>query len=169
MKLGSLRKRCEARLRDLAIESPFDLDAFCRSLEGRRGRPICLVPIPSLGGPYGLWVASPSADYIFYERDTGASHQQHIILHELSHLLCDHRLVQGAAAAPLHSLFPDLQPEMVRRALARAAYSTDDEREAELLASLIGERLADAAVPHVETADAKAVTLRRIAAYLGDA
>lgn len=167
MKFASLRRRCEARLRELAIASPFDLEAFCRSVEERRGRPIRLVSVPGRGGPHGLWVASPSADYIFYERDTSASHQQHIILHELSHLLCDHRLVRSTAAEPSPPLFPDLQPEMVQSVLARTAYSTDDEREAELLASLILERVAGSR--DGETDDGMGTTLRRIAAYLGGA
>jgi hypothetical protein len=138
--LTAIRARCEARLRDLDLPDPFDAGAFCRALALRRARPIALHGFHSLDGPCGLWVATPGADFIFYERETTPLHQQHIILHEASHLLCGHRSVLAREDELLRFLLPDLDDELVRSVLRRAAYSVEDEREAELLASLIVER-----------------------------
>ena len=58
-----------------------------------------------------------------------------------THLLCGHppALVDEPELGQL--LFPDLGPGTLRHVLRRAAYSGDKEREAELLASLILERV----------------------------
>ncbi len=140
MDLKQQRKRCEARLRGLTLPVPFDVRSFCRSLAACRNRPLLLRPMASKAGPCGLWVAGPTADYIFYERETSPLHQEHIILHEASHLLCGHHPAPVSETGLSRLLFPDLEPEMVKEVLARAAYSLEDEREAELLASLILER-----------------------------
>jgi hypothetical protein len=84
-------------------------------------------------------VATAATDLICYERVTTPPHQEHIILHELGHLLCDHR-ASAALAAQVERLLPSLDPEMVRRVLGRAGYSCAEEREAELLATLIRQR-----------------------------
>lgn len=170
MRFGSLRKRSEARLRELAIESPYDFQALCRSVERRRGRPLHFVPAPNSLGPCGLWVASPTADYIFYERDTSPLHQRHIMLHEISHLLCSHHALPLTEAALVASLFPDLGAGAVHRVLGRVAYSTDEEREAEFLASLIMERLSDRAAerppPALPTDPAAEASLRQLESAL---
>jgi hypothetical protein len=137
----ALRARCESRLRALELPKPFSAKAFCDQLAARRGRPILLQPIASQAGPWGLWVATSSTDYIFYERETSPLHQEHIILHEACHILCAHHATPIAEAELPRLLFPGLCPETVQRVLQRTTYSTRDEREAELLASLILERV----------------------------
>jgi hypothetical protein len=142
MDLKALRKRCEARLRTLDLPSPLNAHLFSESLATRRGRPIALCPVVSMTGPCGVWVAGPAADYIFYEQDTSLLHQEHIILHELSHLLCGHDATPALEVQYTQLLFPDLRPELVQTVLRRAAYSSEQEQEAELLASLILEHVA---------------------------
>lgn len=119
---------------------PFDARALCEQVAERRGRPIRLVPMDGLSGVCGLWVATATADLIFYERVTTPPHQEHIILHELGHVLCDHHRASSALGAQVKELMPSLDPAMVRRVLGRAGYTSDEEREAELLASMIRER-----------------------------
>lgn len=159
MDLKQLRQRCEVRLRELDLPAPFDVDAFCGSLAARRGRPVVLRPLVSKTGPWGLWVAGAAADFIFYEQETSLLHQEHIILHEASHLLCGHdpRPVSDAEFSRL--LLPDLDPEVVRSVLRRAAYSAEEEREAELLASLILERAGRGAVTSARAADPEVAAL----------
>lgn len=134
-----LRRRCLARLRDLPLPAPFDVHELCQRVAARRGRPIRLLPVAGLTGVCGLWIATGTTDLICYERDTTRPHQDHIILHELSHVLCHHYPV----TTPGHdtsALFPDLDPAMVRAVLGRAGYAAAEEREAETLASLIRQR-----------------------------
>lgn len=146
MEFKELRRRCEQRLHDLDLPVPFDVLCLRDYLAEQRGRSIILRPIASKAGLLGMWVAIDAADVIFYAADTCSLHQQHIILHELSHLLCGHQVLPPSDPAYLQLLLPDISPEAISSILGRAAYSTDEECEAELLASLILERAAYAAV-----------------------
>jgi hypothetical protein len=133
--MESLRRRCEARLRGIRIPSPFDLDAFCAELAEQRGRPLLRHAVPGLSAdaPCGLWVGTDRADHVFYDPGTSPLHAEHIVLHELAHILSGH----SGADAGLTTLFPDLDPATVRRVLGRVGYTTAQEREAEMIASLI--------------------------------
>jgi hypothetical protein len=167
MDLKRLRQRCEARLRDLDLPAPFDIDSFRGVLETRRGRPIRLCPMISRAGPWGLWAAGPDADYIFYEQATSPLHREHIILHEASHLICGHCPVPLSEEEGSRLLFPDLDVETVKRVLGRVAYSGDEEREAELLASLILERAGRGVASRARTAALEhAALLDRLGAAL---
>jgi hypothetical protein len=123
---------------NLVLPDPFDLTELCEAVGRRRGRPVILaaVPIAALG-PCGLWLATDSVDFVCYERDTSLPHQQHIVLHELGHMLCGHggQPVQHA----LGGLFPDLDERALQIMLARRhdTRSDADEREAELFAYAI--------------------------------
>jgi hypothetical protein len=135
-----LRRRYATLLRDLSAPVPFDARALCEGVAARRGRPIRLIPVTGIGDVCGMWVATTTADLIFHEAGTTPPHQDHIILHEVAHVLCDHYPVSLSVAEHARMVLPDLDPEMVRRVLGRAGYSTAEEREAEVLASLIRQR-----------------------------
>jgi hypothetical protein len=157
-----LRKKCRQLLRDLDIRPPLDVTELCRRVGERRGRPITLVshPIP-VPGPFGLWITAPTADYILYQRETSKSHQDHIILHELGHLLAGHHGdsddldgLTGLDPDTLRDQYPDLGPDAVRRALRRTSYDTEQEREAETVATIILEwaSVLDKVSPHTPRA-----------------
>lgn len=148
MNPAALRARCEARLSGLTIPDPFDLAEFCAQLSRGRDRPIVLLPMAlSGGGLSGLWIRVETGDYVVYEESTTPLHQVHIALHEIGHLLCEHRSVAPLPADHLDRLFPTLDPDTVRRGLGRTGYSSDEESEAELLASLILQRTRVRALP----------------------
>jgi hypothetical protein len=133
-----LRRRCEAIIADVDIPSPFSVHEFCRLLGERRGRPIHLIPmrLPE-DQPCGMWVSTRTFDAIFYEADTSPLHQEHIIGHEIGHLLCQHEAAPVLDAEASRLLLPDLDPDLVQRTLGRTSYSTVEEREAEMIASLL--------------------------------
>jgi hypothetical protein len=136
-----LRRRCERRLAGIDVPRPFDLDRFCRHVEHSRGRQLRLQPIPNLtaSAPCGMYLSTGEADYVFYESSTSALHVEHIILHELSHVICEHTAFGGAGAggSTLANLMPNLDPAMIRRVMGRVSYSSEQEKEAEYMASLI--------------------------------
>ncbi|WP_020659610.1 hypothetical protein [Amycolatopsis benzoatilytica] len=134
-------RRLRKLLRGLDVPVPFEVGAFAERIAARRGRPIRLLPSAGLTGVCGLWIATEAADLVFYEKDTTPAHQEHIVLHELSHVLCDHYPVSADLAAHAEDLLPSLSPALVRRVLGRAGYSTEEEREAEMLATLIRQRV----------------------------
>ncbi|WP_204043253.1 hypothetical protein [Acrocarpospora phusangensis] len=147
MSLKRLRRRIEARVGGLPLPVPFDVRMLSERVAEQRGRPIRLLPMTGHWGLWGLWVSVDTADMIFYEEATTPPHQDHIILHELCHILCDHYPTPLAPAEHARLLLPDLDPEMVRRVLGRTAYSVVEEQEAELMASLIWQRARHPAAP----------------------
>lgn len=136
----TLRRQCAELVDGLTIPSPFGLDAFCEQLGRDRGRPISrlAVELPA-GGPCGLLVSTDESEVVLVERRTSDWHQRHIVLHELGHLLWGHDRVMADDTSLL--LLPHLDPEMVHRVLARTAYSALEERQAEMVASLVLERV----------------------------
>jgi hypothetical protein len=122
----------------LDVPVPLDVRALCAQIARSRGRPIQLRPIAMpADSPCGVWLASAAGDYIFYEQHTSGLHQEHIILHELGHLLCDHHTEELGGLEISRLLMPNLDPSLVRKVLSRSHYSAGEEQEAELIASLI--------------------------------
>ncbi|WP_157531380.1 hypothetical protein [Kitasatospora sp. Root107] len=121
----------------LPLSAPFDPEELVAALAERRGRPIELIQLPVRGRtPCGLLVTTDRADYIGYPSATTALHQQHILLHELGHLLSGHVGTGELSAGAAQALLPNLSDELVHRVLGRTVYTELEEQEAELFASL---------------------------------
>ncbi|MFF2348147.1 hypothetical protein ACFVVL_00065 [Kitasatospora sp. NPDC058115] len=138
-----LRRSCKRLLRKLEIQPPLRVDELCRRLGEYRGKPIRLIPWPlPVPGPFGVWMSRDDDDCIFYQQETTRVHQDHIILHEIGHLLADHQ-DDGTGAGAAAAAFPDLGPEYPwehrRRGFLRTCYDEDNEREAELVATILQE------------------------------
>ncbi|WP_344325214.1 toxin [Streptomyces macrosporus] len=151
-----LQRTCERLVTEAGITSGSGgVTAMCDQVSRRRGRDIRLTPMvleePML---HGLWIALDDTDVIVYREDTSRSHQEHIIAHELSHIICGHG--SGGVSGPpvlarlLPDLVPGVTPDLVRRTLRRSAYRDREEQEAETMASLILARA------HRETAEGPA-------------
>lgn len=66
----------------------------------RRGRPIESRATDFAGTEvFGLWLALPHADLVLYEQSTSVAHQAHIVLHELGHIVLEHRLSPPTSGA----------------------------------------------------------------------
>ncbi len=146
MGFKALECRCKAKVRELERElgSPIPSDAreLCRRLEHMRGRPIRLVAFDFLtytSDLTGLWIETPLQDWIYYERHADEAHQNHIILHELGHIVFGHCPTYSWATDLPLTLFRELDTELVRGALQRARYSSVMELEAEVFATLVAD------------------------------
>ncbi|MEZ0110363.1 hypothetical protein ABH920_004378 [Catenulispora sp. EB89] len=140
--LRRLRQRCEQHIVDLALPKPSDLTTLRRTLEEHRSRSIVLVPMPMPAWyPCGIWVAAETEELIFYDTNTTSAQQEHIILHELGHIVCGHHGAGLLDDTSAKSLFPNLDPEIVRDMLMRTTYDDVQEQEAEIAAHLLAERL----------------------------
>lgn len=137
-------KRVQQAVEDLDYNfRQFELESLVRRIEERRQRGITRVPYPFQPGLTGLWVPAAEIDYIFYASNTHVLHQNHIILHELAHIVLGHR------CQPLDQILP---PELLaqlhddapfgRLRQVEAMISDDEqERESELFVYLIQEQI----------------------------
>ncbi|MDI6102645.1 hypothetical protein QLQ12_28900 [Actinoplanes sp. NEAU-A12] len=133
-----LRRRCEQAIADLDVPQPIDIHKLCQVLSERNGRPIHLLPMKlPVNSPCGMWVRTTAFDAVFYEAETSVLHQLQIIGHELGHLIGGHQASEVLDAQASRLLLPDLDPALVRRFLGRSNYSRDEEREAEMIGSLL--------------------------------
>ncbi|MFF4601724.1 hypothetical protein ACFY12_03050 [Streptomyces sp. NPDC001339] len=139
MTTRQVRKRCQTLVNALDLPRPFSVNALIHELSTRRGRPIRVhtVSIGSAINACGLWIATEAGDIIYVEEKTTKFHQEHIILHEIGHILCDHGITDQETQSALNTLLPSISPDMISRFLARANYTSEQEQEAELVASLI--------------------------------
>ena len=144
-----IQKRCRALVNGLRLPRPFTVDALIAELAERRGRPIELRTLPNgvAINACGLWIATDTHDEIYVEEKTTPFHREHIVLHEIGHILCDHEANSQDGAGALGGLLPDLSPALIMRILGRTNYTSEQEQEAELVASLIRTAAASLAPP----------------------
>lgn len=134
-----LRRHCRQLLRKLDIQPRLRVDELCLRLGEHLNKPIRLIPwaLP-VPGPFGLWMSRPNEEVIFYQEETTRVHQDHIILHEVGHILADHQ-DDGDIGEDLPDLGPDFPHDLTTRGFRRTCYTEDYEREAELVATIIQE------------------------------
>ncbi|MFJ6705625.1 MULTISPECIES: hypothetical protein [unclassified Streptomyces] len=183
-----LHRLIRRELQDLGVTPPLDVDELCQALSRRRGRPLYLraAPLPK-PGPSGMWAEYDTYDVILYQQETTRLHQDHIILHEVGHILVAEN--EGAAedtsgeveidtsvAEPDEeasavdvegwaTLMPVFGVESIKRVAQRCSYDDGEECSVELVATIILEwsaLLADSTPPADDPA------LRRVESALGD-
>jgi hypothetical protein len=140
----------EARFRDatrtVPLPSPWNLSAYLASVAAHRGRSISLHTAPAAmlaesgcrGS--GLWVARKHDDIIVYDSEATERNADHIILHEVGHMLLGHGRDDTDPAAPLAptlaALLPSISPVSIRHVLGRSDFGTEREQEAEVFADM---------------------------------
>lgn len=137
-------RRCEALVGRVDVPVPFDFETMCsRYGASQRGRPLVVVyeDLVSSGLPCGMWVPLPDQDVLVVDGKASPLHRRQIGLHEFGHVLCDHDggWTQLGGDNPI---LGDLAPHLVSSYLGRSTYDQDQEREAEMVATLLGERAA---------------------------
>lgn len=136
-----LWRRCQSVVDRLDLPDPFHAEAFIAALARKRGRPIELIGVPARPDrPCGLLITTARADLIIYSSDTSTVHRQHILLHEAAHLVRNHDSAGAASGAGLGMLLPHLSSSLIRNVLGRTVYTEPQEREAELIATMIHHR-----------------------------
>ncbi len=136
------RRECEALVAKLDLPDPFNLKEFCARLGHQLERDIVLLSHAMvIGGLCGTWMRTAKADYVFYEEDTSQLHQQHIVFHELGHILRRHVPGSELSKDLARNLAPGIKVSDVFRVLGRDSYTDDDEFEAELIATLVLRRV----------------------------
>lgn len=82
------------------------------------------MPTPTAmgGGLCGLWMAMSKADYVFYVQNTSPPHEQHIVFHEIGHVLRRHEPKRVLSADIARLLAPAVEHRDVQRVLGRDTY-----------------------------------------------
>ncbi|MBF6194912.1 hypothetical protein [Nocardia implantans] len=149
----AIQARFRSLTRDLPIPHPWNLQAYLDAVAEHRGRSISLWPIDTAllagtgcGTGSGLWIAKQDSDVIVYGADTTEWHAEHIIVHELGHMLLGHGPEQHRPGEPTTStptvaavadLLPSISPESIAHVLGRTDYGTMRERDAETFADMV--------------------------------
>jgi predicted Zn-dependent protease len=129
------------------------LQTYLDDVAAYRGRSISLLPIDTAllagtgcGTGSGLWIAKQDSDVIAYGADTTEWHAEHIIVHELGHMLLGHGPEQSESGeaptsaptvAAVADLLPSISPESIAHVLGRTDYGTRRERDAETFADMV--------------------------------
>ncbi|MBH0775342.1 hypothetical protein [Nocardia bovistercoris] len=130
--------------RTVPLPKPWNLNAYLADVAAHRGRSIALRPVSAellaekgCRGK-GLWVARAYDDIIVYDADATDRNAEHIILHEIGHMLLGHdhfdeEPEQTALAPSLAALLPSLGS---RQVFGRTEFGADREQEAEVFADM---------------------------------
>ncbi len=140
--VSRLRNWCEEQIDLLLLPHRFSTRELCEAISDRRGKPIVLKPLNTLGAvdaPCGIRIETSSVDLLFYEEGTSVHHQRHILTHELCHVYCDHPGSLEVDTRTARALGVD--PTLVMRMSGRTRYSTPEERQAETMASVVRRRI----------------------------
>jgi hypothetical protein len=107
--------RVQQALDALAYDfSRFELAHFVVHVANLRQKPIQIVRLPLAAALFGVWVPTARQDYIFCNLRLQPIHQTHVILHEIAHMLLNHRRERID-----HVLPPDLLRELGQDAAGR--------------------------------------------------
>lgn len=142
-----------AIVKQLPIPVPWDRAEFVARIARRRGRPITLIPVDTsalIDSPCGLWLSLDGQDLLLHASGTTEYHIDHIVNHEIGHMVLDHDGMLPREGRPdttdlYRQVLPDLDPAAVNLVLARGAYNSDQEHEAEQFANEVMLAAADAA------------------------
>lgn len=128
----------------LRLPSHLTLDGLIAIVAARRRRRIEIEGTTILNGTTicGLWLSTDSREIILHAVTDSALHRQQFVLHELGHMILRHDEL-GISSNYAGSLFPNLDGEMVSRALARSSFVDDMEAAAETLADLLAGAIRD--------------------------
>ncbi|AXG78913.1 hypothetical protein [Streptomyces paludis] len=183
-----LHRLIRRELQDLGATPPLDVHDLCERLSRRRGRPLFLreAPLPK-PGPSGMWAEYDAYDVILYQQETTRLHQEHIILHEVGHIIVaeNEKATEDPSgkaemdtpvtdsdeeAAAIHvegwaTLLPVFGTESIKRVAQRCSYDDGEECSVELVATII---LEWSALLASSTPPADDPALRRVEAALGD-
>ncbi|MBF6191195.1 hypothetical protein [Nocardia implantans] len=143
--MTSMEARFGDAARTVPLPNPWNLTAYLAAVAAHRGRSISLHPVPKAMladtgcGGGGLWVARKHDDIIVYDAAATGRNADHVILHEVGHMLLGHDKdrERGNPVPPsLAVILPSISPRSIEHVLGRADFGVDREREAEVFADM---------------------------------
>ncbi|MFD8997575.1 hypothetical protein [Streptomyces abikoensis] len=126
----AMAEKLVARLPELP--QPWDVEELCRALGRARGRTLKLhsADLPAL--PFGMWYDDGATDHIIIRSSATGYYRDHIVLHEICHMLAGHgTALQEVLSGPGSGAGAD-----GRRAKGKSCSDAEEEL-AETFASLV--------------------------------
>jgi hypothetical protein len=122
----------------LSLPSHVTLTGLIAIVAAQRRRRIEIEATNILNGTSvcGLWLSTDAREIVLHAVTDSVLHRQQFVLHELGHMILRHDEL-GVSSEYAAALFPNLDGEMVSRALARSSFVDDMEAAAETLADLL--------------------------------
>lgn len=149
------RRRAVAAIAALGLPDRYTIGDLIEAAGSRAGRPVRVQAWAMPGSaPSGFWAATPNANYVFYDQTLGPEQRDVVLLHELTHILLDHRPDEEIDDAPiLAQLAPSVSAANIDRILGRARrhYDSPIEAHTERVARRLALRLSH--TEHVTSAD----------------
>jgi len=148
------KRRVERLAAALELPDSLRVDELVQKVAASHQRGITTVLTRMPTGLSGAWVQTPARDFLFCEQETSALHREHILLHELGHLLCGHPPMMSAEQeleTLLATEVPLVTSEAIRHILGRSRMSSPAEAEAERFAWLVRQRITALATPSPRT------------------
>ncbi|MFD0885171.1 hypothetical protein ACFQ08_11515 [Streptosporangium algeriense] len=124
----SVAKKIVMQLPDLP--EPWDVEALCRTLQQTRNRPLRLHSVDLPAMPFGMWYDDGSEDHIFYRSSATGYYRDHIILHEICHMLVGHGVMPRQLSDESEGYL------ITGRILRSRAYNSFEEQVAETFSSM---------------------------------
>ncbi|MFJ9416639.1 ImmA/IrrE family metallo-endopeptidase [Streptomyces sp. NPDC101227] len=130
---ASIQQDSERFVRSLNLPAVTGIRDLIPEVERRTGLAVELQPAEvQVSTPCGLWIATEKRHYIFYDPRTSVAHQDHIIAHEIAHILKDH---QGTAK--MSTDVSGISAELILSVLGRTQYDDAQELEAEMVGTYL--------------------------------
>ena len=136
----AVERRVRGVLSQLRIPEPWSIDELIRQVSELRQREIvvhAVAPEALRDSPCGMWVVCEDADILVVAQGSPAWHSDLVLCHELAHMLLGHGSASEPSDEMLRTWFPSFDPDTVRLVFGRTVFVSRQEREAELLATLI--------------------------------
>lgn len=121
----------------------FELNHFLDHIQRMRKRKLILMPTTLKHEIVAMWVYTDRADYIFFKSSDHVIHRTHNILHEIAHMMLDHKripLEDVLTPELFHELFSGQITGRPRR-ITREPSNDIEELEAEEFVFAIQERV----------------------------
>ncbi len=161
-----IREKTEAIIEELDFDySSFTIQRFVTFIEDYIGRKIELIPWTMPKKIFGAWISDQdlSTEFIFFDENAPPMHRIHILLHELGHLIRDHKTLH-LDIAHIGGLIAkgEGSEDLITSALMRSDQTNTEEVEAELFAILTQQLI----LQHIEMEQMAAATHVSNEAYM---
>ncbi len=157
--------KCEVIMEQLDIPRPFTVEAFLAAIEMSTGRPIRLETFEFRSrGRLGLLLRLDTEDLILIDSRARDTRRLQVLCHEAAHIILDHQaltdvLDEGQDLNIPDGLLHQWNLERLQEIWHRWTYSAREDKEAEVLADLILERIETTSRPATHSQDPNTVEL----------